>query len=284
MRRAARILLSLWLAGAMTLAQACAGPASSARDYGSGASRAGSNAAASSTRPSSAPGGAPNMNGMVVDKDASLALTAHFQRNRLPLVGAQVLRNPSTGQRAVVLYGYVATDRGKSDAQRQAEDYINDPEVDVENRVVVDPQLMASSGSGGPGTAGANNSTAGYYDPNSAQSANSTPGTQSYYDQQNQSAQIQQYQQYQQPSGQSINSIAPLIALLGILSAGMAASGPGGFGVGPGYPSPYGYSGAYPPYGGFPAPIAPMAPVAPMSPFGYGGSPFGFSGPFSTFP
>lgn len=285
MKRAAQMLLGVWLAGAMTLVQACAGPAGNTHEYGFGASKAGSESASGSGR-SSSPGSAPNLSGMVVDKDASLALTAHFQRNRLPLVGGQVLRNPSTGQRAVVLYGYVATDRGKSDAQRQAEDYINDPEVDVENRVVVDSQLLAASQANVPG-AGANNSNGGYYDPNAAQSANSTSGAQGYYDQQNQSAQIQQYQQYQQPGAPGMNSLAPLVALLGILGAGMATSGPGGFAVGPGYPSTYGYPGAYPPYGGVPAPMTPMAPITPMTPmapFGYGGSPFGFSGPFSTFP
>lgn len=263
MRRAARIIFSVWFAGAMTFAQACVGPAQTAGERGGGAPPGGASSGAAS---------APvDTSAMEVDKDASLALTAHLKRNRLPLVGAQVLRNPSTGQRAVVLYGFVATDHGKSDAQRQAEDYVNDPAVDVQNRVIVNPQLLASGGASGANAA--NNAAA-------AATANAMPGVQSYVDQQNQAAQIQQYQQQQQQSAgttANMSSLVPLIALLGMLSAGMAAGGASGYSAGPGY-SPYGYPGGYPPYSGYPS------PAAPMTPFGYGGSPFGFSGPFSTFP
>ncbi len=255
----------------MTLTQACLGPARTATDRG-GAAPVGA-AAGTASGATGGASGPVDTAGMIVDKDASLALTAHLKRNRLPLVGAQMLRNPSTGQRAVVLYGFVATDRGKSDAQRQAEDYVNDPVVDVQNRVIVNPQLLASggaSGASGANAAAANNAAA-------AQAANAMPGVQSYVDQQNQAAQIQQYQQQSAGAAANMNSLVPLIALLGMLSAGMAAGGASGYAVGPGY-SPYGYPGGYPPYSGYPS------PATPMTPYGYGGSPFGFSGPFSTFP
>lgn len=263
MRGSAQIILSIWLASAMTLAQACAGPARSSPNDGGGAARVGSaSGAGKGIIPVSAveSSGAANSNAMAVDKDASRALTADLKRHRLPLVGAQVLRNPATGQRAVMLYGFVATDYGKSDAQRQAEDYVNDPAVDVENRIIVNPQLLAAGAARGANAA-----------------ANSPPGVGSYSDQQNQAAQIQQYQQ-QQGAATSMSTLAPLIALLGILSVEMAASGPNGFAAGPGYPSPYGYSGGASPYSNYPS------PAAPMTPFGYGGSPFGFGAPSSTFP
>lgn len=263
MRGSAQIILSIWLASAMTLAQACAGPARSTPNDGGGAARVGSaSGAGKGIFPVSAveSSGAANANAMAVDKDASRALTADLKRHRLPLVGAQVLRNSATGQRAVVLYGFVATDYGKSDAQRQAEDYVNDPAVDVENRIIVNPQLLAAGGA------------------NAA--ANSPPGVGSYSDQQNQAAQIQQYQQQQQQgAAASMSTLAPLIALLEILSVEMAASSPpNGFAAGPGYPSPYGYSGGASPYSSYPSPAAPMAP------FGYGSSPFGFGAPSPAFP
>lgn len=266
MRGSAQIILSIWFVSAMTLAQACAGTTRSTPTDGGGAARVGAaSSAGKGIIPVSAveSSGAANSKAMAVDKDASRALTADLKRHRLPLVGAQVLRNPATGQRAVVLYGFVATDYGKSDAQRQAEDYVNDPAVDVENRIIVNPQLLAAGAARGANAA-----------------ANSPSGVGSYTDQQNQAAQIQQYQQQQQGAATSMSTLASLIALLGILSVEMAANSPtNGFAAGPGYPSPYGYSGGASPYSSYPSPAAPMAP------FGYGGSPFfGFGAPSPTFP
>ncbi len=178
-----------------------------------------------------------NAQGYVSDPNASAALTDYFKHHRLPLVGAQVLRNPNDGARAVVLYGFVGSDFGKSDAQRQAEDFINDASVDVDNRIRVNPDLLTARTPAGAASPDAD-------DPDAQEQANanaSMPGVQNYVDQQNQASQLQQYQQQNSMSG--MNSMMPLIALLGILSMEMAATG-GGYSSGPhfGYSSPYGTS------------------------------------------
>ena len=134
------------------------------------------------------------------------------------------MRNPNNGARTVVLYGYVGSDYGKSDAQRQAEDFINDAAVEVDNRIRVNPELLAAGRSSSvPAAAGSPDAADAQ-----AQANSSMPGVQSYVDQQNQAAQVQQYQQ--QNSMTSMSSMLPLIALLGILSM---ASGGGGFRPGP---------------------------------------------------
>src|SRR5665213_4134159 len=113
----------------MSMGQGCMVPAQSSnpsRDaiVNSSTNNGGSNPSVSTrTAQSNAP---INTRDFVPDPGASSALTDHFKHNRLPLVGAQVLRNPSTGARAVILYSFAGSDLGKSDAQRQADDFIND--------------------------------------------------------------------------------------------------------------------------------------------------------------
>ncbi len=286
MRRLLHTALGVWFLIVMTMVQGCAGPAQSAGTYGArdataaGRASGGSSgqfAGASGTQ-SSNPSGAPaNTSGYVADPGASSALTDYLKHHRLPLVGAQVMRNPNNGARTVVLYGFVGSDFGKSDAQRQAEGFINDAAVDVDNRIRVNPELLAagrsSSAPPAPGSPDAADTQ--------AQANASMPGAQSYIDQQNQAAQVQQYQQ--QNSMASMSSMLPLIALLGILSM---ASGSGGFSTGPsmGYSpfgnSPYGYS-PYSPYSPYPSPMPPSTFGSP----GYGyGSPGGGVTPFGSLP
>jgi hypothetical protein len=81
------------------------------------------------------------------DRPQSTTLTSYLQSNRLPLVGAQVFRNGS-GNRQVILHGFVATDFGKRDAAAKSRRYLNDPGLPVINRIVVRPELLAS-GDGG---------------------------------------------------------------------------------------------------------------------------------------
>jgi hypothetical protein len=284
MRRLLHTALGVWFLIVMTMAQGCAGPAltasnrapdptsASSADGGSFGQFAGSNG----TRSSNRIGARANTSGYVADPGASSALTDYLKHHRLPLVGAQVLRNPNDGARTVVLYGFVGSDFGKSDAQRQAEDFINDAAVDVDNRIRVNPELLAA-GSSSPGSTAPSSPDAA-----DTQANASLPGVQSYADQQSQSAQIQQYQQ--QNSMTSMSSMLPLIALLGILSM---ASGGGSFSSGPplGYSpygnSPYGYS----PYGNSPySPYSPFASPSLGSP-GYGyGSPGGGVTPFGSLP
>jgi len=80
-----------------------------------------------------------------VDRAASEALTAYLKQNRLPLVGAQVMKD-SAGGRHVVLYGFVASDTGKVDAEKQAASYLGAPAPSVDDRIVVKPELANMTG------------------------------------------------------------------------------------------------------------------------------------------
>jgi hypothetical protein len=83
-----------------------------------------------------------------VDRKTSDALSAYLKDNRLPLVGAQVLQD-TTGTRRLVLYGYVATQLGKDDAEQKAVKYLNSPGIQVTNRIAVNPEVgkMGRTGS-----------------------------------------------------------------------------------------------------------------------------------------
>jgi hypothetical protein len=85
-----------------------------------------------------------------VDSTASEALTNYLRQNRLPLVGAQI-GTASTGARRLVLYGYVATEIGKSDAETKAIAHLGGVPPEVVNRIVIQPEIakMKSSGHGG---------------------------------------------------------------------------------------------------------------------------------------
>jgi hypothetical protein len=296
MQRTLHGALALWFVIATSMAQGCAAPAQSANQN----STAGTNFAGTEqsqfSHHAKGSSGIPDVRNYVPDAGASTALTDHLKQHRLPLVGAQVLRNPNDGSRAVVLYGFVGSDLGKSAAQRQAEDYVNDPSVEVDNRIRVNPDLLTARGS--PSVPPPNAS----YDPyaqanvNNPATANTPamPGVQSYVDQQNQSAQVQQYQQQNSMSG-SMSSMLPLIALMGLLSM---SSGGGSFSTGPsmgsspfGYPSsPYGgspYGGLPSPYGGSPYSPYGYSPGMPPSSFGSPGYGYGSSGgvtPFGSLP
>src|SRR5271170_122953 len=75
------------------------------------------------------------------DDAASDPLSDYLHANRLPLVEARTLMN-SSGERSVLLYGYVATDVGKRDAEDQTRDFMDDPDVTINNRIVVRPELL----------------------------------------------------------------------------------------------------------------------------------------------
>jgi len=295
MRRLLHTALGVWFLIVATMAQGCAGPAQSTRAYGQGEATSPANTNVNSpsqfayaTAPqNSTPARTPaDTSGYVADPSASSALTDYLKHHRLPLVGAQVMRNPNNGARTVVLYGFVGSELGKSDAQRQAEDFINDAEVDVDNRIRVNPDLLAAGRSAvQPSTSDSSDDAD---DADDAQANASMPGAQAYVDQQNQAAQIQQYQQ--QSSMASMNSMLPLIALLGMLS--MANSG-GGFSTGPSmsfspYSSPFGnspYSNSPygSPYSGYPPPNSGYPPSSTYGGHGYGPSGGGVT-PFGSLP
>jgi hypothetical protein len=94
-----------------------------------------------------------------VDTTASEALTNYLRQNRLPLVGAQI-GTASTGARRLVLYGYVATQMGKSDAETKAVAHLGGVPPEVVNRIAIQPELakMRSSGHAEDSSADASNS------------------------------------------------------------------------------------------------------------------------------
>lgn len=75
-----------------------------------------------------------------VDRTASDNLTAYLRKHRLPLVGAQLLTAADGGKR-LVLYGFVATDFGRKDAESKALKQLGASAIPVENRIVVRPEL-----------------------------------------------------------------------------------------------------------------------------------------------
>lgn len=99
-----------------------------------------------------------------VDTTASEALTNYLRQNRLPLVGAQI-GTVSTGARRLVLYGYVATRLGKSDAETKAVAHLGGIPPEVVNRIVIQPELakMRSSTHAADSSGEANSGGVGDY-------------------------------------------------------------------------------------------------------------------------
>jgi hypothetical protein len=75
------------------------------------------------------------------DDPAYDPLSDYLHANRLPLVEARTIVNAS-GERSVLLYGYVATDFGKRGAEDQARNFMDDPDVTITNGIVVRPELL----------------------------------------------------------------------------------------------------------------------------------------------
>ena len=76
----------------------------------------------------------------MVDRVASDELSDFLRKNRLPLVGAQLLKAPD-GHERLMLYGFVATDFGKGDAEKKALAHLGGSGIVVENRIVVRPEI-----------------------------------------------------------------------------------------------------------------------------------------------
>jgi hypothetical protein len=89
-----------------------------------------------------------------VDSAASEALTNYLRQNRLPLVGAQI-GTAAAGARRLVLYGYVATQQGKSDAESKAVAHMGAPQPEVVNRIVIQPEIAKMKAGGEASQAGA---------------------------------------------------------------------------------------------------------------------------------
>jgi hypothetical protein len=253
MRRFLQVGLGVWFAIAMSWMQACVAPTQAA----------GSDPAAITSTPlgkvgtgaadppsgygSASPVADPpfDTRGYRADQGESQALTHYLKAHRLPLVGAQVL-DGSGGKRAVVLYGFVGTDFGKSDATAKSQRFLAGQSVLVDNRIKVRPELLASGG------ASMRTPSSPSHDVESGAGNSSYPGADSYVQEQNSNPAIQQYQQQQQ--GTAMSTAVPLVLMLAIVGMSLA-SGSGGFGVGPGSMGPPGGFGPpYNPYPGYPSP------------------------------
>ena len=195
--------------------------------------------------------------GGTIDSPQSQGLSDYLKHHSLPLVGAQVVESPSGGKQ-VILFGFVASDFGKTDAEQKARHYLNDPNLVVDNRIKVSGELAGGKGSSstvnGVPSANAYNGNDPYASSSSVQdyeNNNLPPDAQAYAAQGQRMQQMQQYQQYNSGgSGSMLTMILPL--LMGGGGMTMGGGGFGGFGSGyaPGYGG-YGYPSYPPPSPGF---------------------------------
>ena len=86
--------------------------------------------------------------GGTIDSAQSQGLSDYLKHHSLPLVGAQVVTSPSGGQQ-VILFGFVASDFGKTDAEQKARHYLKDSSLVVDNRIKISPELAGGHGSSG---------------------------------------------------------------------------------------------------------------------------------------
>src|SRR5216683_2803499 len=155
MRRFLQVGMGVWFMIAITWAQACVAPSQAADPYSATnppvqLGSVGNNSGAAD--PPNGYGSASTVGDSHIDarsyradQGESQALTHYLKAHRLPLVGAQVL-DGSGGNRAVVLYGFVGTDFGKSDAAAKSQRFLAGQSVLVNTRIKVRPDLLPPGG------------------------------------------------------------------------------------------------------------------------------------------
>lgn len=88
------------------------------------------------------------------------ALTSYLKSHRLPLVAANVVGG--AGQTEVILYGFVATPVGKSNAESRTRRFFRNADIQISNRIIIEPQLLAAkTGAPAPSAAPATTPDAG---------------------------------------------------------------------------------------------------------------------------
>ena len=223
------------------------------------------------------PSSAGTVAGGTIDSPQSQGLSDYLKHHSLPLVGAQVVTSPSGGKQ-VILFGFVASDFGKTDAEQKARHYLKDTSLVVDNRIKISPELAGSAGTSGStgkaapsGYAMPANGSDPYGSSGSIQDYqnNMPPDAQAYAAQ---GQQLQQYQQYNSAPPSMLTTIIPLL-LGGGISVGGGSGGFGG-GYGGGYGGGFGgfSSGYAPSYGGYGYPTYP--PPMPNSGFSASGVPY----------
>jgi hypothetical protein len=194
---------------------------------------------------------------------SSNALTDFLHNNRLPLVGAQVVDNAESG-RQVVLYGFVATAFGKTDAETKARKFLKDPDIAIDNRIKIRPELLSlkhnsTSSSTAPPAEG---STAPYPaapppGSSSMPPLSSSPPPQDLQSYQNQPGMnpMPPPQAMQQQNPDWTTTVMPLIMMGAMMGLGSLTGGGSSFGLGgipsfgsssPSYGAPYGSYGSSP--------------------------------------
>ncbi len=98
----------------------------------------------------------------VIDQGTSDALTRYLRMNELPMVTAEFSTSPG-GAKQLILTGFVATQFGRTDAERIATGYLNDPSVNMVDQILLDPHVEDLRSSAPAGSAAA----AGSQSPNS---------------------------------------------------------------------------------------------------------------------
>ncbi len=248
----ARIALAVALAGLTSCAPLQNSPTDSTAN---GSATLGSSSGSAST-----PSSAGTVIGGTIDSSQSQGLSDYLKHHQLPLVGGQVVTSPSGGKQAI-LFGFVATDYGKTDAEQKARNYLKDPAMVVDNRIKVSPELANSKDGSTPNPApsySSPDSTDPYATGSVQDYQNNLPPDANAYQQQGRYQ--QQYQQYGGGyGGGSSSGLMMMMSLLGMFGGGGIGVGGGGGSYGgfsSGY-SPYSsYGGGYPNYPSYPPPSA----------------------------
>ena len=224
------------------------------------------------------PSSAGTVAGGTIDSPQSQGLSDYLKHHSLPLVGAQVVTSPSGGKQ-VILFGFVASEFGKTDAEQKARHYLKDSSLVVDNRIKISPELAGSAGTSGSTGKGASSGyampsdgTDPYASSGSIQDYqnNMPPDAQAYAAQGQQLQQFQQYQQYNSAPPSMLTTIIPLLLGGGMTLGGGSGGFGGGYGGGGGFGG-FG-SGYAPSYGGYGYPTYP--PPMPNSGFSASGVPF----------
>ncbi|HXW84414.1 MAG TPA: hypothetical protein VEJ86_08405 [Candidatus Binataceae bacterium] len=255
MRRQWNLVLALLLGAGLTALPSCMQP--SANPYQPGAAPLGSNAPLGNSSgtlnfaPPAPTSSAPPLANGVVDQSQSRTITDYLRAHQLPLVGAQLVSAPG-GQRQVILFGYTATDFGRSDAESKVRKYLNDPNLEIANRIQVSPEL-------------ANASPSDTQPPPPSTSTAPVPGdigtAQDYQNQGAGGPNQHSFGYYSSSSGSGLTAFLPLLGLMmGGGSSFGGGFGGGGFGSGMGSfgGGSYGYPTPPPGYGPGPSPYSPF--------------------------
>ena len=216
------------------------------------AANSGNNGGGSGTYTYSQPSPSGTVAGGTVDRSRSEALSEYLKTHHLPLVSAQVVSS-STGTPQVILFGYVATEYGKSDAEQRARTYLKNPSLLVDNRIQISPELAGDGSNGGSGNGSGSSSKDPYA---------SAGSVQDYQNQFDPYAAQQQYMNQQQGPAAMSPGMSLLLGLLGGgigVGGGGGSFGGGGIGFGGGGGG-FGVGGSST-YGGYGYPYIPPAPT-----------------------